>query len=144
MQTMEQVISTALDRQRFTLLLMMIFASLSVVIAGSGIFSVVSYHMRRRQRELGIRLALGATPGSLARTVTGQEFKTIMVGVVVGVLVALGLTRFIRSLLFATYPYDPLILAASVLTLTAIAWLSCYLPARKASFVAPMLVLRDE
>jgi hypothetical protein len=144
MQTMDHAISTALDRQRFTLLLMLIFASLAVVIAGSGVFSVVGYHMRQRERELGIRLALGATPDLLVRPVTRHELRPISVGVAAGVFAALALARFIRSLLFETSPYDPLILTANVLIVTVIAWFGCYVPARRASLVAPMIVLRGE
>ncbi len=144
MRTMEQAMSTAVDRQRFTVLLMTIFAFLAMVMAAVGIYSVVNYQVAQRERELGIRLALGAAPKSLVRMVTRQEMKPIAAGLMTGVFSAFGFATLINSLLFNTSPHDPLTLAASVLLLGTLASLGCYLPARRASLVDPMKTLRDE
>jgi putative ABC transport system permease protein len=144
MRTMEQVLSTAVDRQRFTLLLMTIFASLATLMAAVGIYGVASYQVRQRERELGIRLALGAAPQLLVRMVTMREIRPITAGVTAGVLASLALARLIRALLFETNPNDPVALAASAFFLGALACLACYLPARRASFVDPMQILREE
>jgi putative ABC transport system permease protein len=144
MRTMEQVLSIAVDRQRFTLLLMTIFASLAMLMAAVGIYGVVSYQVRQRERELGIRLALGAAPRSLVHMVTMREIGPIAAGVTAGVLGSLALAKFIRSLLFETSPNDPVALAASALALGVLAWVGCYWPARRASLVDPMQILRDE
>jgi putative ABC transport system permease protein len=137
-------LSTAVNRQRFTLLLMTIFASLALVMAAVGIFGVVNYHVRQRERELGIRLALGAAPQALVRMVTMRGIGPIAAGIATGVLASLALAKYIRSLLFETSPNDPVILAASALALGILACLGCYLPARRASLIDPMQILRDE
>lgn len=143
MRTMEQALSASLDRQRFTLLLMTIFASLAVVMAAVGIYGVVSYQVRQRERELGIRLALGAAPQTLVRMIAMREIRPIAVGVTTGLFASFALARVIRSLLFETSPNDPVTLAASA-ALAVLACLACYLPARRASLVDPMYILRDE
>lgn len=144
MRTMEQALSTAVDRQRFTVLLMTIFASLALVMAAVGVYGVVSYQVHRRERELGIRMALGASPRSLVHLVTAREIVPIAAGIATGMLASLALARFIRSLLFETSPRDPATLAVSALMLGALACFGCYLPARRASLVDPIHILRDE
>jgi putative ABC transport system permease protein len=143
-RTMEQTMSAAVSRQRFTLVLMTIFAILAVVMAAVGIYGVVSYHMRQRERELGIRLALGALPGSLIRRVTMLETRPIAAGLLAGTVASLVLARMIRSLLFETSPNDPVSLAASAVALGLLAWLGCYLPARRVSLLDPLQILREE
>jgi predicted permease len=142
--TMEQVMAEAVDRQRFTLVLMTVFASLAMVVAAVGIYGVVGFQMRQRERELGIRLALGALPRSLTGMVTLQGLRPITVGMLAGMLASLALARAIRSLLFDTSPTDPLSLAASAVVLAALACLSCYWPARRALLTDPLQVLREE
>jgi putative ABC transport system permease protein len=144
MRTLVEILSTALDRQRFTLLLMTIFASLALVMAAVGIFGVVSYQVRQRERELGIRLALGAAPRALIRLVTAHGIRPIASGIATGMLASLVLARVVRSLLFETSPNDPTIMAASALSLGVLAYLACYFPARRASLIDPMQILRDE
>ena len=144
MRTMEQAVFIAVARQRFTVLLMTIFAALATILAAVGIFGVVSYKLRQHERELGIRLALGATPRALVRMVTLREIRPIVAGVLAGVIASIALARLIRSLLFETSPNDPVTLAASALALGVLAGLGCYLPARRASLADPMQILRDE
>jgi putative ABC transport system permease protein len=144
MRTMQQAMSTAVDRQRFTLVLMSIFASLATTMAAVGIFGVVTYQMRQRQRELGIRLALGALPRSLVRTFTIREARPIAAGMLVGLVASVLLAKLIGSLLFETSSTDPVSLAGSVVVLGLLACLFCYLPIRRASQVDPLQILRDE
>jgi putative ABC transport system permease protein len=144
MRTMEQALSASVDRQRFTLLLMTIFASLAVVMAAVGVYGVVSYQVRQRERELAIRLALGAAPRALVRMITMREIRPIAVGVTAGLFASFALARIIRSLLFETSPNDPVTLAAGAAALAGLACLACYLPARRASLADPMHILRDE
>ena len=115
-----------------------------MVMAAVGIYGVVGFRMRQRERELGIRLALGALPWSLARMVTLQGFRPIAAGILAGMVVSLALARVIRSLLFNTSPTDPLSLAASAVVLGVIAFLSCYWPARRAALTDPLQILREE
>jgi predicted permease len=144
LSTMEQVMAEDVDRQRFTLVLMTVFASLAMVMAAVGIYGVVGFRMRQRKRELGIRLALGASPGSLARMVTLQGLRPIAAGILAGIVVSLALARMIRSLLFDTSPTDPLSLTASAAVLGSLAFLSCYWPVRRAALTDPLQTLRDE
>ena len=144
MRTMEQAMSTAVDRQRFTLLLMSIFASLATMMAAVGIYGVVSFQMRQRQRELGIRLALGALPQSLVRTFTIHEARPIAAGMLAGVVASIFLAKLIGSLLFETSLTDPVSLAGSAVVLGLLACLGCYLPIRRASQVDPLQILREE
>jgi ABC-type antimicrobial peptide transport system permease subunit len=129
---------------RFTLLLMTIFASLALVMAAVGVYGVVSYQVRQRERDLGIRLALGAAPQALVRMIAMREIRPVAVGITGGLFASFALARVIRSLLFDTSPNDPVTLAASAAVLAVLACLACYLPARRASLVDPMDILRDE
>jgi predicted permease len=143
-RTMVGALQATLGRQRFTLLLMTIFALLATTMASVGIYGVVSYQVRQRRRELGIRLALGAAPRSLVRLVALRGARPIAVGIIFGVGASLALGRFIRSLLYGTSPNDPVSMVVSVGALAFVAFLAVYLPARRASLTDPMEILRDE
>jgi ABC-type antimicrobial peptide transport system permease subunit len=143
-RTMDYAISGTLDRQRFTFLIMTIFALLAVIMACVGIYGVVSYQVRQRERELGIRLAIGAAPQSLVHIIVLRGIKPIAAGILVGVCASLLFVNLIRSLLFETTPHDPMSFAASVGALSLVALLGVYLPARRASSVNPVQILRDE
>ena len=143
-RTMEQIISTANARQRFNLLLMSIFAALAFVMAAVGIYGVMAYTVAQYTREIGIRIALGAQPRHVLKLVVGQGLVLALIGVGIGVAGALGLTRLMTSLLFEVKPTDPATFVAVSLGLIAVTIFACYLPARRATKVDPIVVLRYE
>lgn len=143
-RTMNQAISAAIGRQRFTFVLISIFASLAAMMAAVGIYGVITFQMRQRERELGIRLALGALPRLLVRTITLQEVRPIFAGVFTGAIASMFLVRLIRSLLFETRVADPVSFAVSAVVLGILGCLSCYLPIRRASRMDPLQILREE
>jgi predicted permease len=143
-QTMEQIISDSLAERRFTMLLLIIFASTALVLAAVGIYGVMSYAVSRRTHELGVRLALGASRREILRLVVGEGMVLAAIGTVVGLTAALGLTRLMASLLYGVRPADPTTLAAVSLLLGGIALLACYIPAWRATKVDPLVALRYE
>jgi putative ABC transport system permease protein len=143
-QTMEQVMHDSLAETNFILLLLCIFAAISLVLAAVGIYGVISYSGQQRTRGIGIRLALGAERKDALRLVLGQGFKVILAGVAVGIFGALALTRFLTALLYGVKPTDPLTLLLVSLVLTAVGLAACYIPARRATKVDPMVALRYE
>jgi putative ABC transport system permease protein len=141
---MEQVISGSLTERRFTMLLLIIFASMAVVLAAVGIYGVMSYAVSRRTHELGVRMALGATRRAILRLVVGEGMTLAAAGMAVGLVAALGLTRLMTSLLYGVRPADPATLAAVSLLLGGIALLGCCIPAWRAARVDPLVALRYE
>jgi predicted permease len=143
-QTMEQIISGSLAERRFTMLLLIVFASTALVLAAVGIYGVMSYAVSRRTHELGVRMALGATRREILRLVVGEGMVLAAIGTAVGSTAALGLTRLMASLLYGVRPADPATLALVSLLLGGIALLACYVPAWRATRVDPMVALRYE
>jgi predicted permease len=143
-ETMEQIISDSLTERRFTMLLLIIFASTALVLAAVGIYGVMSYAVSRRTHELGVRMALGATRREILRLVVREGMVLAAAGTAVGLAVALGLTRLMASLLYGVRPADPATLAAVSVLLAGIALLACYIPAWRATRVDPMVALRYE
>jgi putative ABC transport system permease protein len=143
-ETMEQIISDSLAERRFTMLLLIIFASTALALAAVGIYGVMSYAVSRRTHELGVRLALGASRREILRLVVGEGMVLAAIGTVVGLTAALGLTRLMASLLYGVRPADPTTLAAVSLLLGGIALLACYIPAWRATKVDPLVALRYE
>jgi predicted permease len=143
-QTMEQIISHSLAELRFTMLLLIIFASTALVLAAVGIYGVMSYAVSRRTHELGVRLALGASRREILRLVVGEGMTLAAIGTAVGLTAALGLTRLMASLLYGVRPADPATLVAVSLLLAGIALLACYIPAWRATKVDPLVALRYE
>jgi putative ABC transport system permease protein len=141
---MEQIISASLAERRFTMLLLIIFASTALVLAAVGIYGVMSYAVSRRTHELGVRMALGATRSDLLQLVVREGMRLAVIGTVVGLVSALGLTRLLASLLYGVRPADPPTLIFVTLTLGAVAFLANYVPARRATRVDPMIALRYE
>ncbi len=143
-RTMEEVLSQSIAFRRFLMTLITAFAGFALLLAAIGLYGVISYSMSRRTHEIGIRMALGAERGDVLKMVVGQGLKLVLIGVAIGVAGALALTRFLSSLLYGVKPTDPVTFIAVSLILIAVALLACYIPARRASKVDPMVALRYE
>jgi len=143
-RSMGQIVSASLAPRRFETLLTSLFAAAALLLACLGIYGVVSYSVVRRTHEIGIRMALGAQKTDVLRRIFRQGMKSALFGLAIGIIGALGLTRFLSSLLFEVKPTDPLTLIVVSLILTAVAALACYVPARRAMRVDPMVALRYE
>jgi putative ABC transport system permease protein len=143
-RTFPQIYSESLGSRRFNLVLIGFFAAIALLLATAGVFGVMAYSVSRRTREIGVRVALGAHSHDILKMILGQGFRTILIGIVVGLLGSLILTRAVESLLFGIRPTDPLTFATVVLFLVSVALLACYIPARRAAKVDPMVALRYE
>jgi predicted permease len=139
-----QVLTQAVADRRLVMLLLGAFAALALALAGMGIYSVIAYGVAQRTSEFGIRMALGAKPGTVMRMVMQEGLRLTLLGVGLGLLVAFALTRFMQSLLFEVNAADPLILGGVALFLSAVAALACFIPARRATRIDPMIALRSE
>ncbi len=142
--TFAQVFSTSLKSRRFNLILVGAFAVTALVLAMTGLYGVMAFAVSRRTGEFGVRIALGATAGNILRIVIGQGIRTTAVGVLVGLFGALVLSRTLQSFLFGLSPNDPLTLATVAAVLVFVALLACYIPARRAAKVDPIVALRYE
>jgi putative ABC transport system permease protein len=140
----QQVVDASLTTRRFNLSLIAIFAGSALALAMIGIYGVLAYSVASRTREMGVRIALGATPGNVRRLVLKQALLTALLGVGLGVLAAFGLTRLLQSMLFGVKPTDPVTFALVTLILLAVALLAAYVPARRATKVDPIIALRYE
>ena len=142
--TLEEVYSSAFDARRFTLTLFGVFGGVALLIAIIGLYGMLSFSVTERTREMGIRMALGAQQGSVLRLVITQGLRLAVFGVVIGLLGAWGVTRVMSALLFGVSPTDALTLGAVAVTLGVVALLACYVPARRATKVDPLVALREE
>ena len=143
-QTMDSVISDSVASQRFSMILLAVFAGLALTLAGVGIYGVISYVVGQRVHEIGIRMALGAQPQDILRLILSSGGKLAGLGVVVGLAAALVLTRFMAALLYGVGTTDPLTFVGVALLLSVVALTACYVPARRATRVDPMSALRYE
>jgi putative ABC transport system permease protein len=141
--TLESRVAETLARPRFNLALLSIFAGVGLLLAAIGIYGVVSYSVGQRTQEIGVRMALGAMPSDVRRTVLGEAFTIAAVGTVLGVAGALALGRYMRSMVYEVSPSDPLTLAAVAVVLCGSALLAAWMPARRAMRVDPMVALRE-
>ena len=140
----ENVVARSIASQRFSLVLLGAFAGLALLLASVGIYGVLSYLVGLRTREIGVRMALGARPLDVLRQILGDGARMTLIGAVLGLVAALALTRWMASLLFEVKPTDPATFAAVAAILCAIAMFACYLPARRAMRLDPVVALRNE
>jgi putative ABC transport system permease protein len=141
---MEQIISGSLAERRFTMLVLIIFAATALLLAAVGIYGVMSYAVTRRTHELGIRVALGSSRGEIVGLVLRQGMRLAAIGLAGGLAAALALTRLMAGLLYGVRPADPATLLGVAMLLGGIALLACYIPARRATAVDPVVALRCE
>jgi len=144
LMTLEDLRTQSLTPRRVNMLLVGAFAALGLILASVGIYGVVSYSVSQRTHEIGIRMALGAERGDVLRIVVGQRLRSVFIGTGIGVAASIGLTRFLQTMLFGIKPTDPATFVSVSLILLMVAWLACYIPARRATKVDPMVALRYE
>jgi putative ABC transport system permease protein len=143
-QTLEQALADSIAPRRFNLLLLGVFAGTALLMALVGIYGVISYAVAQRNREIGIRMALGASRSGVVKMVVGHGMRMAGVGIVVGVAAALGLARLIANLLYDVPPHDPVAFAGAAGLLTGAAFLASLIPAVRAAWVDPLVALRYE
>jgi putative ABC transport system permease protein len=141
---MQAVLDETVADRRLNVTLLCIFAALSLVLAIVGIYGVVSYNVQRQTREIGIRIALGAQRADINRLILGRGAGLAFIGVLIGLGVAVGLTRLMSSLLFDVSATDPITFGVIAALLFLVALLACYIPARRAVKVDPLVALRYE
>ncbi len=141
-RTMNEVIYDSLGSRRFPMMLLVAFSLIALTLAAVGISGVVGFSVSQRTREIGIRMALGARKGHVIRLVLNRSMAAALIGVVAGLAASYGLTRFLTGLLFEVKPMDPIVLGSAASILAGVAFLACYLPARRATKVDPMVALR--
>ena len=142
--SLEDIVSRTQGQSRFLAMLLAVFAAVALVLAGVGIYGVTSYGVAQRTHEIGIRLALGASGERVLREVVGRGAKLALAGAAIGVAVAVPMARFASAVLFAVRPTDPIALAAAVATLMIVSLAACYIPARRAARVDPVVALAEE
>jgi len=143
-QTLDEVISGSLSTQRFSMVLLAVFASIALLLASMGIYGVISYLVGQRTQELGIRIALGAKRSDILRLVLRHGMTMTLVGIFVGLIAAFALTRLMSGMLFGVQATDPLTFATIAVLLAFVALLACFVPARRATKVDPLVALRSE
>jgi putative ABC transport system permease protein len=143
-RTLQDIVDRSSDQASFTMMLIAIAATVALLLGAIGIYGVVSYIVAQRTGEIGVRLAMGAEPRSVARMVLGQSAVVIVAGITVGLVAAFAGTQLIQSLLFGISPRDPAVFVATTLLLLGVAFVACWLPARRAARLSPLDALRAE
>jgi len=141
---MEEIVSRSISTQRLTMFLLTVFSALALILSAVGIYGVISYLISQRTHEIGVRVALGASRRDVLRLVLGEGMRITLVGVAIGIAAAFGLTRLITTLIYGVGTSDPLTFAAVAILLSGVALFACYIPARRAMRVDPMVALRYE
>jgi len=142
--TMDQLHERSLSGARFTMLLLTIFACLALVLSAVGIYGVMAYAVTQQTREIGIRMALGARPKDVLALIVKHGAKLALAGVAIGITAGLGLTRLMASLLYGVGPTDLVTFGSVATGLILVALAACYIPARRAMHIDPMVALRHE
>ncbi len=143
-RSMERLLGISMAQRRLTLILLAGFATLALLLAAVGVYGVISYSVRQRTHELGVRMALGAQTGDVLNLILAQGLKLTLFGITIGLGAAFALTRWMETLLFQVRPTDPLTYAVIAVLLTLVALFACYIPARRATKVDPMTALRRQ
>jgi predicted permease len=143
-ETMEGVIARSLASRRFAMILLAVFAALALGLSSIGIYGVISYVASQRTNEIGIRITLGAQRSDILKIVLGQGVRLFLIGVAVGLVAAAGLTRLMTTILYGVNAIDPLTFAVVIIVMTVVALAACYIPARRAMKVDPMVALKYE
>jgi putative ABC transport system permease protein len=143
-RTMDQVVGQSTARSDFNTTLLSIFAGVALLLAAIGIYGLMAYSVQQRTQEIGIRMALGASPEKVRKMVVFQGMRLAAIGVVIGVAAALGLTRFMAGLIYGVKTWDPIVFISVAALLSMVSWFATYIPARRASRVDPMVSLRYE
>ncbi|HET6893200.1 MAG TPA: FtsX-like permease family protein, partial [Pyrinomonadaceae bacterium] len=143
-KAMDHVVTESVMQPRFNMVLLSLFSSIALLLSAAGIYGVTAYTVTQRTHELGIRLALGAQLRDVLTLIMRQGMIVILIGLVIGLAASLAFMRLLRSLLFGVTATDPVTFAAITLLLTVVALLACYIPARRATKVDPLVALRYE
>jgi putative ABC transport system permease protein len=141
---LDAVVGESVAPRRFAMLLVTVFAGVALVLAAVGLYGVVAYSASQRTREIGVRVAMGATRGDVLRLVVGDGVKLAAIGIVIGLGCAAALARFVETLLFEVTTSDPTSYVATALLLLGVAVVACYVPARRAARVDPVIALQSE
>jgi predicted permease len=141
-RTMDAVVAHSVGYQKFSMLLLSTFAAIGLLLAAVGTYGVVAYSVQQRTREIGIRMTLGASPQNVRAMVVRQGMLLAVAGIVLGVAGGLAITRVMRSLLYAVKPWDPLMFTVTAILLAVVGLVACYVPARRASCVDPLIAPR--
>ncbi|MGH9594286.1 MAG: FtsX-like permease family protein, partial [Bryobacteraceae bacterium] len=143
-ESMDETIANSLAARRFSMVLLGIFAALALILSSVGIYGVISYLVGQRTHEIGVRIALGAQPADVLRMVLGQGTRMTLAGVGIGLVAALALTRLMAKMVFGISASDPLTFGGVAALLVVVALVACYVPARRATRVDPIVALRYE
>jgi len=142
--TLGEIVDRSLGREKLLAKLAGFFGALALLLASIGLYGVIAYSVARRRNEIGIRMALGARPGSVLRMVLGESLVVVALGLTVGIPAALACGRLVSSQLYGVEPYDPLTIAGAAAVMLAVALTAGFLPARRAALLDPCSALREE
>lgn len=143
-RSMREIVSKSTARSDFIAILLSVFAGISLLLAATGIYALMAFSVGQRRREIGIRVALGATPDNVAKMVLWQAIRLAIAGVTLGTLLSFELAGYMRTLLYGVAPVDPAVIVESIFTLSIVALVACFVPAYRASRLDPMMALRHE
>jgi putative ABC transport system permease protein len=143
-RSMQQVVGESTARTDFNMTLLTIFAGVALLLAAIGVYSLMAYSVQQRTQEIGVRMALGASPNQVRRMVVTQGMRLALVGVVLGIASSLALARLMKSMIYGVKSWDPLTIITVTILLSTVTLIAAYFPARRASRVDPIVALRYE